>query len=151
MYWARCLKEGSSSSVGKESTWNSGDLGSIPGSGRSSGEGNSNPLQYSCLGNPMDRGTWQATAHGVPRVGHDLATKLPPSSDPGPLSSMHFNWSIVTTGLLSAHSLKNNNNNMISCLKSLFFNVMSSPKGLQRNKASQVMEKGEPSYTVGTM
>ena len=41
------------------------DVGSIRGSGRSSGEGNSNPLQYSCLGNPMDRGAWQATTHRV--------------------------------------------------------------------------------------
>ena len=39
------------------------DVGSIPGSGRSPGEGNGNPLQYSCLGNPMDRGTWWATVH----------------------------------------------------------------------------------------
>ena len=44
---------------------NAGDLGLIPGSRRSPGEGNGNPLQYSCLGNPMDRGTWQATVHGV--------------------------------------------------------------------------------------
>ena len=41
------------------------DLSSIPGLGRSPGEGNGNPLQYSCLGNPMDRGAWQATIHGV--------------------------------------------------------------------------------------
>ena len=41
------------------------DEGLIPGSGRSCGGGNSNPLQYSCLGNPMDRGAWWATAHGV--------------------------------------------------------------------------------------
>ena len=41
------------------------DVGSIPGSGRSPGEGNSNPLQYSCLENPMDRGAWRATVHGV--------------------------------------------------------------------------------------
>ena len=41
------------------------DSGLIPGSGRSPGEGNGNPLQYSCLGNPMDRGAWQATVHGV--------------------------------------------------------------------------------------
>ena len=46
---------------GKESAPNAGDLGSIPGSGRSPGEGNDNPLQYSCLENPMDRGAWQAT------------------------------------------------------------------------------------------
>ena len=42
-----------------------GDLGSIPGSGRSPREGNGNPLQYSCLENPMDRGAWWATVHGV--------------------------------------------------------------------------------------
>ena len=42
-----------------------GDLGSIPGSGRSPGGGHENPLQYSCLENPMDRGAWQATVHRV--------------------------------------------------------------------------------------
>ena len=42
----------------KASAWNAGDPGSIPGSGRSPGEGNDNPLQYSCLENPMDRGAW---------------------------------------------------------------------------------------------
>ena len=41
------------------------DLGSVPGSGRSPGRGHGNPLQYSCLENPMDRGAWQATVHGV--------------------------------------------------------------------------------------
>ena len=41
-------------------------------------EGNGNPLQYSCLENPMDRGAWQARVHGVSRVGHDLATKTKP-------------------------------------------------------------------------
>ena len=49
----------------KESTCNAGDLGSIPGSGRSPGEGDGNPLQYSCLENPMDRGAWWATVRGV--------------------------------------------------------------------------------------
>ena len=52
-------------SDGKESTCNAGDLGSIPGSGRSSGEENSNPLQYSCLENPKDRGAWRFTVHRV--------------------------------------------------------------------------------------
>ena len=52
-------------SVGKASAYNAGDPGSIPGLGRSSGEGNGNPLQYSCLENPMDREAWQATVHGV--------------------------------------------------------------------------------------
>jgi len=50
---------------GKESACNAGDLGSIPGSGRSPREGNGNPLQYSCLEKPMDRGAWQAIVHGV--------------------------------------------------------------------------------------
>ena len=52
-------------SDGKESTCNAGDLGLVPESGRCPGEGNGNPLQYSCLQNPMDRGDWQATVHGV--------------------------------------------------------------------------------------
>ena len=53
------------SSDGKESAYNAGDPGSIPQSGTSPGEGNGNPLQYSCLENPMDRGAWRATVHGV--------------------------------------------------------------------------------------
>ena len=52
-------------SVVKNLPGNAGDSGSIPGSGRSPGEGNGNPLQYSCLENPMDRGAWRAMAHGV--------------------------------------------------------------------------------------
>ena len=49
----------------KASAWNAVDPSSIPGSGRSPGEGNGNPLQYSCLENPMEGGAWQATVHGV--------------------------------------------------------------------------------------
>ena len=64
-------------SVGKESTCDAEDAGLIYGMERSPGIGNSNPLQYSCLGNPMDRGPWWATVLGVTRVGHDLATKPP--------------------------------------------------------------------------
>ena len=48
-----------------------GDSVSIPGLGRSLGGGNGNQLQYSCLGNPMDRGAWQATVHRLQRAGHD--------------------------------------------------------------------------------
>ena len=55
IYWASLV----------EPACNAGDLGSIPGSGRSPGEGNVNPLQYSCLENSMDRGAWGATVHGV--------------------------------------------------------------------------------------
>ena len=50
---------------GKESASNAGAMGSIPGSGRSSGEGNDNPVQYFCLGNPTDRGAWRAVVHVV--------------------------------------------------------------------------------------
>ena len=49
----------------KASASNAGDMGLIPGSGRSPGEGNGNPLQYSCLENPIDGGAWWATVHGV--------------------------------------------------------------------------------------
>ena len=54
-WWFRC----------KESACNVGDLGSVPELGRSPGDGNGSPLQYSCLENSMDRGTWWATVHGV--------------------------------------------------------------------------------------
>ena len=52
-------------SDGKESAWNAGDLSSIPRLGSSPGEGNGNPLQDSCLENPMDRGAWWARVHGI--------------------------------------------------------------------------------------
>ena len=69
--WRSSRKEGAAvgggfprNSVGKESVCNAGDPGSIPGLGRSPGEGHGNPLQYSCLENPVNRGAWQATVHG---------------------------------------------------------------------------------------
>ena len=61
-------------SGGKESACNAGDLGSIPGSGRSPGEGNGNPLQYSCLENPMDGGVWWAAVYGVTQSNTTEAT-----------------------------------------------------------------------------
>ena len=69
-------------SVGKELCLHAGDLGSIPGLGRSPGEGHGKPLQYSCLENPTDRGVWRATVHGVARVRHGLVTKPPPPASP---------------------------------------------------------------------
>ena len=63
---------------GKESVCNAGDLGLIPGLGRAPGEGNGNPFQYSCLGNPMDRGAWRAAVRGVTKSQAQLSTKQQP-------------------------------------------------------------------------
>ena len=76
--FSHCVLTFPGGSYGKASACSAGDLGSIPGLGRSPGEGNGNPLQYSCLENPMDRGAWGATVNAVARVGHDLATKPSP-------------------------------------------------------------------------
>ena len=66
-FW-RAMRSILSFSRGSQSAFNAGDLGSIPGWGRSPGEGNGNPLGYSWLENSIDRGDWQAIVHGVPRV-----------------------------------------------------------------------------------
>ena len=58
----------------KESACNAGDAGSIPGLGESPGEGNGNPLQYSCLDNSMDREAWWATVHGITKSQIQLST-----------------------------------------------------------------------------
>ena len=63
--WSRIALDFPGGSDGKASAYNAGDPASIPVSGRSSGEGNGNPLQYSCLEKPMDGGAWLATVHGV--------------------------------------------------------------------------------------
>ena len=86
-------------SNGKASVYIAGDPGSIPGLGRSLGEGNGNPLQYYCLENSMDRGAWQATVHGVSKSWTQLTS----------CSScfLFFNlltWSIT---LIDLHILKN--------------------------------------------
>ena len=58
----------------KDPPANAGDAGLVPGLGRSSGEGNGNPFQDTCLENSLDRGAWQATVHETARVGHDEVT-----------------------------------------------------------------------------
>ena len=63
--WGGLLGGFSGASVVKNLPANAGDIGLTPGTGRSPKGGNGNPLQYSCLGNPMDRGTWHVTIHGV--------------------------------------------------------------------------------------
>ena len=72
LYWFCLWQEFPGGSDGKASVYNEGDLGSIPGSRRFPGEENGNPLQYSCLENPMDGGAWcRLLSMGSPRVGHD--------------------------------------------------------------------------------
>ena len=72
------------------SAGDAGDTGLIPGLGRSPGGEHDNPLQYSCLENPMDRGAWQAIVHGVTSVGHDLVIKSPPPPPPPYLNEVDF-------------------------------------------------------------
>ena len=81
------------SSNGEESTCNMGDPGLISESGRSPGEGNGNPLQYSCLENPMDRGAWWPTVHGVAK---DKTERLTSS-----LSSHSYLGTVMPKGLTS--------------------------------------------------
>ena len=83
------------SSDGKASAYKAGDLGSIPGSGRSPGEGNGNTLQYSCLENPTDQGAWWATVHGVAKS----RTRL---SD---FTSLHFRHIMTPPHLSSPDTL----------------------------------------------
>ena len=74
---------------GKGSAYNVGDLGSIPASGRSPGEGNGTSLQYSCLENPMNRGAWWATVHGVAKSWTRLSD----------FSSLHFSGHTGDSGI----------------------------------------------------
>ena len=78
-------------SDGKVFAYNAGDLGSIPGSGRSPGEGNVNPLQYSRLENHIDRGAWQATVHGVAKSQTRLSDFTHSLTHSGPLILL-INW-----------------------------------------------------------
>ena len=101
------LDTGPGGSEVKASASNAGDLGSIPGSGRSPGEGNGNPFQYSCLENPMDGGSWWATVHGVAKsqtrlsdltftFTSILAWRIPWTEEPGKLLSMDCKESDMT-------------------------------------------------------
>ena len=82
-------------SDGKKSTCNAGDPGVIPGSGRSPGEGNGNPLQCSCLGNPMFRGAWQVSTGGqvvVTENVHMVAAVFIPNSGSGGNQNLRKSW-----------------------------------------------------------
>ena len=88
--WITVWSDFPSSSDGIESACSAGDLGLIPGLGRSPGEGTGNPPQYSCLENPKDRGAWQVTVHGVTRVRRNLVSKPPPPPRHG--SNLNVHW-----------------------------------------------------------
>ena len=75
----------------KALAWNVGDPGLIPGTGRSLGEGTGNPLQYSCLENPIDGGAWQATVHGVAKSCTGFTDKPIPSPSHSPV----YGWSVL--------------------------------------------------------
>ena len=88
---------------GKESACSSGDAGSIPGSGRSPAKEHSNPLQYSCLGNPRDRGAWWATVRGVVRE-LDTTKRLSSNNTEVPYTYRHLPISLVSSRLNPSNS-----------------------------------------------
>ena len=73
-FWSTRFLRAPGDSVVKNPPANAEDVGLVPGSGRPPAEGNDNPVQYSCLGNPMDRGAWWATVRGIAKSGHNLVT-----------------------------------------------------------------------------
>ena len=111
---------------GKESAYNAGELGSIPDSGRSPGEGNGNPLQYSCLENPMDRGAWGATVHGgrgelETTEQLTLSFSAPPGK-PYVVITPWYNVRVWCHGVTSHHytSWKSRKNRLARCLALVF-------------------------------
>ena len=108
------------SSDGKESTCNAGDLGSIPGSGRSSREGHGNLLQYSCLENPMDRGTWWATVHGVTKSWTKLPLPLPAIPMPLVVLTIPLGWSTLCILAFTRVPWSNSNVSWLKVRKACF-------------------------------
>ena len=90
------------------------DMDSIPGSGRSPGEGNGNSLQYSCLENPMGREAWQTSVHGVTRVGHDLKTSPTNTMKKNEDSKEESLASIAVVALREGEMTQNGENNFNS-------------------------------------
>ena len=88
----------------QETACNTGDVGSIPGLGRSPGKGNVNLFHYSCLDNFMDRRAWWATIHGFAKAGHDIGTK---SHQPPPQMMMNMNEERESGGPFFHHCVQN--------------------------------------------
>ena len=103
-------------SDGKVSARNAGDLGSIPGSGRSHGEGNGNPLQYFCLENPIDRGAWLATVHGVSKSQTQLSNFTLTSGKNIIIVHSGYPWGLLLSPLLPSPYQSLCSHSVISCL-----------------------------------
>ena len=113
-----CIPGGSD---GKESTWKVRDLGSIPGLGRSPGEGKDYPLQYSCWRIPMDRGAWWATVHGVVKSWHNWVISTACISLDGelgscPTAALLYIYIFLTLPPLSLHPLPSLISNCLNLL-----------------------------------
>ena len=123
-------------------------MGLIPGSGKSPGEENSNPLLYSCLGNPMDRGAWQATVHGVSRVGHSLVTKPPPleSKTFFQVAFLIYNYRIST----SNSSLKFHTKQNVLVEKSGLNITVLAPNPVSLTDSYATMKRTAASYSEGS-
>ena len=123
--------------MGKESACNAGDTGdasSIPGSGRSLGVGNGNPLQYSCLENSMDRGVWWVTVHGVTKNWIWLSSNYVLST----CVILHvFNWTVCTLIKLHKHSLKQ----MFSWILWCFMSSKNMPANFENSAVATGLEK----------
>ena len=109
LLWYIDGREGLGGSEVKASASNAGDPGSIHGLGRSPGEGNGNPLQYSCLENPTDRGAWQATVHGVAKswteLSHFTSIQRRPYPNHQNLWTCYFLWQEFT-GMIMVRIMK---------------------------------------------
>ena len=86
-----------------------GHSGSVPGSGRSPGEGNGNPIQYSCLENPMDRRVWWATVDGSQRVGHDWSNTHTHTYTHTIVTQVEGKFTEATRGIIFANRISHGN------------------------------------------
>ena len=133
MFWIKIIKGNrgagfSSSSDNKESASNAGDLGSVPWWGRSPGEGNGYPLQYSCLGNPKDRGAWQTTVHEVAKSRTRLSDSPTHTGPWRPPSSLQIpSWAEREVGTPTASGSWSPGVGLADCVSLHSFDHPSSP------------------------